>query len=363
MNSKSRLMSIVLISIIALIVIGGGLFIVKQKNNSNNIQTNTTSTQDLKDDANNIIRDDLKLLTQQQIQQRLPNIDKFPKDPKSIVVMEYSFLGDLIAVGLNPVGIADDNKPDSIIPEFSKAISGYTSIGSRYQPSLEAIADLKPDLIIADQERHTVIEDELNQIAPAIVLKSRGESYEENLHTAQLVGHIVHQDQKMEQAITTHIKTMQDLRAKLASTPIANQKVQFAIISDKGMWMHGPSSYAGSLLNYLNIKSPIPDQTNEAYIATSLEQLVAADPDWLLIGRYNEHTLYDDWQSSPLFNQLTAVKKHQVIEVDPTYWALNRSMQSAEHMARELLTIANQPSALKGNATSPENAALNTEKQ
>ena len=189
---------------------------------------------------------------------------------------------------------------------------------------------MKPDLIIADDERHTVIADELNRIAPSVVLKSRGESYVENIQTAQLVGHIVHQDQKMSQVINTHLEKMADLKSQLATTPLANHSVQFAIISDKGMWLHGPSSYAGSLLNHLNIKSPIPEQTGEAYIATSLEQLLAANPDWLLIGRYNDHTIYDEWKSSPLFNQLTAVKKNQVIEVDPNYWALNRSMQSAE---------------------------------
>ena len=144
---------------------------------------------------------------------------------------------------------------------------------------------------------------------------------------------------------------MADLKAQLTTTALANHSVQFAIISDKGMWLHGPSSYAGSLLNYLNIKSPIPEQTGEAYIATSLEQLLAANPDWLLIGRYNDHTIYDEWKSSPLFNQLTAVKNNQVIEVDPNYWALNRSMQSAEHMAAELVEIA-QRSKIKGSGPS-----------
>ena len=79
-------------------------------------------------------------------------------------------------------------------------------------------------------------------------------------------------------------------------------------------------------------------------LSSSLEQLLAANPDWLLIGRYNDHTIYDEWKSSPLFNQLTAVKKNQAIEVDPNYWALNRSMQSAEYMTAELLEIASSPS-------------------
>lgn len=349
--SQRRLTLVIPILIIALIVVGGGWFIANQKNQSatalteHDAQPSIAASTEAGSDSASLIdsatgHSDVQLLTAEQINARLPDIDKYPSDPKRIVVMEYSFLGDILAVGLKPIGIADDDKPDSIIPEFSDSLSGYTSIGSRYQPSLETIADLKPDLIVADKERHTVIEDELNRIAPTVVIKSRGESYEENLQGAQLVGHVVHQDAKMAQAIEQHLGTMQGLKAQLAKTPLAGQKVQFAIISDKGMWFHGPSSYAGSLLNYLNIASPIPEQTDEAYIPTSLEQLLAADPDWLLVGRYNDHTVYDQWQSSPLFQQLTAVKNGHVIEVDPTYWALNRSMQSAEHMARELLKIA-----------------------
>lgn len=348
MNQRPKLTLILPLVVIVLIVVGGIVFIINQKNNATATlplnadndaaaavaQSNVSSSNSSSD--NNAVQ----LLTDKEIKTRLPNLNDYPQNPKRIVVLEYSFLGDALALGLTPVGIADDNKPDSIIAEFSKQLSDYTSVGSRYQPSLEAIADLKPDLIIADDERHTVIADELNRIAPSVVLKSRGESYVENIQTAQLVGHIVHHDQKMSQVINTHLKKMADLKSQLATTSLANHSVQFAIISDKGMWLHGPSSYAGSLLKHLNIKSPISEQTGEAYIATSLEQLLAANPDWLLIGRYNEHTIYDEWKSSPLFNQLTAVKKNQVIEVDPNYWALNRSMQSAEYMTAELLKIA-----------------------
>ena len=348
MNQRPKLTLILPLLVIVLIVVGGIVFIITQKNNmtttpslSTDNDISVAATQSNVSSSNSS-RDNhaVQLLTDKEIKARLPNLSDYPSEPKRIVVLEYSFLGDALALGLNPVGIADDNKPDSIIPEFTQQLSGYTSVGSRYQPSLEAIADLQPDLIIADDERHTVIADELNHIAPSIVLKSRGESYAENIQTAQLVGHIVHQDKKMAQVINTHLKKMANLQSQLAATPLANHSVQFAIISDKGMWLHGPSSYAGSLLDYLNIKSPIPEQTDEAYIATSLEQLIAADPDWLLIGRYNEHTIYDEWKSSPLFHQLTAVKNDQVIEVDPNYWALNRSMQSAEHMAAKLLEIA-----------------------
>lgn len=342
--SQHRLAIIIPVCVIALIIVGGGWFIISQKNSSSTIETTSINVNDADNNVNSAtsqnLEDGIHLLTEQQITQRVPNLDKFPQNPQRIVVMEFSFLGDILAVGLQPVGVADDNKPDSIIPEFSSEVNDYTSVGSRYQPSLETIADLKPDLIIADEERHTIIADELNHIAPTVVLKSRGETYEENLQSAQLVGHIVHQDEKMAQAINQHLQTMHGYKAQLADSDLANKTVQFAIISDKGMWFHGPRSYAGTVLEYLNINSPIPKQTQEAYIPTSLEQLVAADPDWLLIGRYNDHTVYDEWQSSPLFQQLKAVKNNHVIEVDPNYWALNRSMQSAEHMAQDVINIS-----------------------
>ncbi|WP_058368743.1 ABC transporter substrate-binding protein [Psychrobacter sp. ENNN9_III] len=356
MNQRPNLTLILPLLVIVLIVVGGIVFINTQKNNvtatpslSADNDTSVAATQS--NGSSSSDNHAVQLLTDKEIKARLPNLSDYPQNPKRIVVLEYSFLGDALALGLTPVGIADDNKPDSIIPEFTQQLSDYTSVGSRYQPSLEAIADLQPDLIIADDERHTVIADELNHITPSVVLKSRGESYAENIQTAQLVGHIVHQDKKMARIIDSHLKKMADLQSQLAATPLANHSVQFAIISDKGMWLHGPSSYAGSLLDYLNIKSPIPEQTDEAYIATSLEQLIAANPDWLLIGRYNERTIYDEWKSSPLFNQLTAVKNDQVIEVDPNYWALNRSMQSAEYMAAKLLEIA-QKSKTKGSSAS-----------
>lgn len=348
MQKLLKLTTLLPLIIIAVIIIGGGLFIASQQDKQPNSQSNSQlksvtenneaaahSDASSPEDSINVT-----LLSESQISEQLPNLERYPTDPKRIVAMEYSFLGDLMAVGLTPVGIADDNKPETIIPEFSEHLGAYTSVGSRYQPSLEAIADLKPDLIIADKERHAVIEDSLNQIAPAVILKSRGETYEENLQTAQLVGHLVHQDEKMTHAIESHLHHLGQIKAKLTATPMRDKSVQFAIISDKGMWLHGPSSYAGSLLTQLGIKSPIPNQTQQAYIPTSLEQLVAADPDWLLIGRYNDHTAFDDWKTSPLFQQLTAVKNNQVIEVDPNYWALNRSMQSAEHIANKVLEIA-----------------------
>ncbi len=69
-------------------------------------------------------------------------------------MLELSFADALAAVDVSPIGIADDNDAKRILPEVRAHLKPWQSVGTRAQPSLEAIAALKPDLIIADSSRH-----------------------------------------------------------------------------------------------------------------------------------------------------------------------------------------------------------------
>ena len=90
--------------------------------------------------------------------------------PARIVALEYSFVDALANVGISPVGIADDGQPDRIQEPMRSLIKPWTSVGTRSQPSMEVIAGLKPDLIIADTSRHRAVYDQLRKIAPVLLL-------------------------------------------------------------------------------------------------------------------------------------------------------------------------------------------------
>ncbi|WP_225445256.1 Fe(3+) dicitrate ABC transporter substrate-binding protein [Photobacterium arenosum] len=260
--------------------------------------------------------------------------------PTRIVALEFSFVDAMAAVGVAPLGIADDGKPERLIPAVKAVVPTWQSVGSRYQPSLEAIAELKPDLIIADLERHSTIYQDLSRIAPTLMLKSRGETYQENLEAVLTLGKAINKSQEMAVRLQQHREIMSAFKAEIQ----VSGTVQFAVLSDRGMWMHGPASYAGSVLDSLGIKGPIPEQTEQAYIPTSLEQLLAANPDWLLIGRYSEQTPLDEWQSSPMFSLLQAVKHDRIVEVSPALWSLSRGMLAAEGMAENIAQLMNNQS-------------------
>lgn len=255
--------------------------------------------------------------------------------PQRVVVLEFSFVDALAAVGVSPVGVADDNDASRVIPAVRKLIKPWKSVGMRAQPSLEAIAVLKPDLIIADAERHRTVLRDLQKIAPTLLLKSRGETYQENLESARKIGAALNQQSAMEQRIERHQQTMAEFKGHFS----LKQTIQFAVVSDKGMWLHSPASYAGGVLTTLGILSPIKEQTNKAYLPTSFELLLKTNPDWLLLGAYSHPNVINDWQKNPLFNLLTSAKNKRIVEVSPELWSLNRGMLAAEQMAANLEQI------------------------
>ena len=255
--------------------------------------------------------------------------------PQRIVVLEFSFVDALAAVGVSPVGVADDNDATRVIPAVRDLVDPWQSVGMRSQPSLEAIAVLKPDLIIADAERHRAVYQDLQRIAPTLLLKSRGETYQENLESALKIGVALDKQSDMEQRIQQHHQAMLGFKSHFS----LKQTVQFAVVSDKGMWLHGPASYAGGVLTTLGIASPIKELTEKAYLPTSFELLLKTNPDWLLLGAYSHPNVVNDWEKNPLFNLMTSAKNSQVVEVSPALWSLNRGMLAAEQMAKNLEQI------------------------
>ena len=255
------------------------------------------------------------------------------KTPKRIVALAFSFVDALAIAGVSPVGIADDGDKTRVIKSVRNLIGDWQSVGSRYQPSLEAISALKPDLIIADSGRHLSIYKDLSRIAPTLMLKSRGVTYHENLVEVQKIAAVVNKTDVVNLRLKKHYKLMSDFKNKLNT----NDTYQFAIITDKGMWMHSQHAYAGSVIKALGLNSPLTNDPKEAYLQTSFEQLLKTNPDWLFVGQYTEKTVIDKWKKNPLWKLLSIAKTGQLINTSANIWSLNAGVLAAEEIAKEII--------------------------
>ncbi|MDF2682232.1 MAG: transporter substrate-binding protein [Brevibacillus sp.] len=256
--------------------------------------------------------------------------------PQRIVVMDFSFADALATFGIQPVGMADDNDANLIVPEVKEKIGTYTSVGSRYEPNIELLSSLNPDLIIADLNKHKAVYDKLKQIAPTIVLNDHQANYEQMLKNYTVIADAVNKTEEGKKRLDEHNAKLAEVKAKLPQGD-AQLKVLPAVVNPTGFFAHSNASYAGSLMEYLGMHDAA--KSKEAYPKTNLEQLVALNPDVMFLMKTEDKTIVDEWKANPLWNQINAVKNGKVFEVSRNKWALSRGLIGSELSAQEAITL------------------------
>ncbi|MBN3561150.1 Fe(3+) dicitrate ABC transporter substrate-binding protein [Aliamphritea spongicola] len=263
--------------------------------------------------------------------------------PQRIVVLEYSFLDAVVLAGISPTGIADDQRPERILPEIRQQLEDYTSVGLRGQPDLETIASLKPDLIIADKYRHEAIYKELKKIAPTLLLRSYGAEYSDLLEDTVTIGAALGKPEEINRALALHNQRMDALSKQItegAGDGINNQSLLFAVTNHRAMTLHGSKAFASGVMRRLGLQHATPVNDERAYIQIGFEQLLEMNPQWLIIGDYSEaqggSDILNRWQQHPLWQHLNAIKSDHQVRVDPKVWALGRGVMGAERIAADL---------------------------
>lgn len=109
-----------------------------------------------------------------------------PARPRRVVVLEFMFAEDLAALGMTPVGMADPEYYPVWIGYDNARLASVPDVGTRQEPSLEAIAAVKPDLILGVGLRHAPIFAALERIAPTVLFKYGPNFTEDGAKVTQL---------------------------------------------------------------------------------------------------------------------------------------------------------------------------------
>jgi iron complex transport system substrate-binding protein len=264
--------------------------------------------------------------------------------PKRIVALEFSFVDALAAVGIKPVGIADDNDPTRIIPPLRSKVAGYTSVGTRAAPSLEKIASLHPDLIIADADRDATIYKQLQNIAPTIALDSLKQAYLPGLHAAIVVGQAVNKCGAMRVRVAQDKAIMTRMAAAVkAATNGKGEKrnAMFVVTTNKVFNVHDSLAYTPSLLHALGINATLQVKPGgNPYQELTLESLLSANPDIMFVAQNPPSPTTDqNFAKSPLWGQLNAVKDNKVFYVNTNLWSKARGLLAGELIAQQTVHL------------------------
>jgi iron complex transport system substrate-binding protein len=243
---------------------------------------------------------------------------------RRVVVLEYSFLDTLLALGLKPVGAAIgtqgcDRGP---APYLKPLLGGVNSIGARAQPSLEAILAARPDLILADAFVHKDLLPQLQRIAPTAAFQSRRGSYDDLMQQVLWIGRMVGK----EALARTLVADQERLLAKARSfaDPRAPGLVA-AVATPSSLTLHSSESFISSLLERLGRKNLVKPQNDQSQFEVTLEGLLALNPPTLvLFTAKDENPITREWAKNPLWQNLEAVKRGRVWEFDRDLWTRSR---------------------------------------
>lgn len=254
--------------------------------------------------------------------------------PARVVALEFSFVQAFDSLGVVPVGISDDNQPARIEQLLGRKID-YSSVGTRLEPNLELISALAPELIVADEIRHSAIYAQLSAIAPTIVLNSWEGTYSTIKNSVVTIADAIGAKAQGIKAVAEHEATIAALAAKIPNGE--PRRFLLAVAIPDSVSLHSSSSFSGSLFNAMGLK-PAIESTTAIEIGVGLERLIAVNPDVLLVAADSGGSVLEKWKGNSAFESISAVKSNQVLSVDRNQFARFRGLKTAELMAEEILT-------------------------
>ncbi|OIX92512.1 iron citrate ABC transporter substrate-binding protein [Staphylococcus equorum] len=273
---------------------------------------------------------------------------KLDKNPERVVALEFSYVEALAALDIKPVGIADDGKKDRILKPIREKIGDYKSVGLRKQPNLEEISNQKPDLIIADTNRHKGIQKDLEKIAPTILLPSFDSDYKDNLDAFKTIAKAVGEEDKGKERLKEHQDLMSEYSKEI--TMDKSEPVLATVIAKSGLLSHPENTYVGELLKELGFKNALNKTETDnlakylkgPYLQLNSEVLSDINPGrmFIMVDEGKEDPNLKKQEQDPVWKNLDAVKNNKVSIFDRNTWARARGIISSEEIAKQLVEVS-----------------------
>lgn len=259
--------------------------------------------------------------------------------PKKIAATSGTFLGILYALGGESICTANLSG-GSPVP---KDAENLPSIGEVYNPDIEKLVALKPDLAITQFGLQ-------NKLIPALkesnipVLALQMKTYDEVLENLKAIGRIIGNENKTEELITKMEKEKNDIVKKLPQNP---KKVVILYATSNDVSVKLENSIAGNVAKILKLKNIAAGKKGEGMggetIPFSIEEIVKEDPDVILVtsmvksDKMAKEVIEKKLGEDTVWKNLRAVKEKKIVYLPQKYFLFNageKFVDGIEFMAK-----------------------------
>ena len=196
--------------------------------------------------------------------------------PERIVALDVAAIDTLVALGITPGGVVSP----TFVSYLPASVEASTSVGTFFEPDLEKIAGLGPDLIVVGS-RALAMADALGKIAPVADMSVGTDAYRDGLARLRAYGQMLN---KMPEAEA--LASALEARAAQLRSQIQARGGSALILMTNGpkLSVFGPNSRFGWLHTELGFSPAVEGITENRHgEAVSFEYIAKANPDWLLV--------------------------------------------------------------------------------
>lgn len=244
-----------------------------------------------------------------------------PSQPERVVVLDSSFLDASLALGVTPVGATEASAGEGMPSYLADDVPDIEVVGLTDEPSLEAIAELQPDLILGAKVRHEALYDKLSGIAPTVFSESSGTNWKDGVAvTAAALG----AESQAEDLLEEYAARADEVGERVGADGKHLSMVRFLLPEE--IRIYGPDTFSGSILTDVGFDLGDHDWDEYSMAYISAEQLGMVDADVVLASSYGgtESTEFKTAFAliEPLWQAVPAVAEKRQHWVEDDIWML-----------------------------------------
>lgn len=269
---------------------------------------------------------------------------------EKVVVLEWTYAEDLLAVGVQPAGMADISDYEDYVNIEPQLDETVVDVGGRQEPNLEAIAALEPDLIIGVSFRHDAMIEQLETIAPTVIFNPYPEDesidlYQEMETTFLEIAKAVGKTPEGEQVLVDLEAQYEEKAAELEAANLETEDVILTLAYSgeqaPEIRVFTPNSMASIILERLGLNNVHePDQFEIFGSSTfNVEGLVKyEDANYLYTVPDADNIYENQLQGNPVWENLAFVKEGRTYDLGADTWLYGGPL-SAETLMNQITDV------------------------
>lgn len=246
----------------------------------------------------------------------------------------------IVAVGPNAADLASELAGDSVVASTAAPYQSSNGVKQRVALDVKAIAALKPDIVIVeDDDGTTDLVRPLREAGIKVALLRAPKTVKEVEDQTRNVGQLLGRADKAESLITTmmnYIRDTESLRFARRDDP----KKTVAVYNENGLY-GAPDTMIQDMLKYVNVENAATKAGVKWSYMGKKDDLIKVDPDVIIVPTdvkapgFNRDAVLNSYYNDPALKNVKAIKNKKVVIIS------NEAMMAKTyHIGRGIYNMA-----------------------